>query len=119
MIARLWFGSTRSEDADDYVEYLERTGVSAHRSTPGNRGSLVLRRARGDTVEFLVLSLWESEDAIRGFAGDSIEQAVYFPEDERFLIERRDLIDHYEIAGGSIAPDAPDSRMARAGGPGE
>ena len=47
MIARLWFGSTRDEDADAYVDYLEQTGVAAHRETPGNKGSLVLRRRRG------------------------------------------------------------------------
>lgn len=106
-IARLWFGSTRPEDSDAYVEYLERTGVAAHRATPGNRGSLVLRRPGEDRTEFLVLSLWESEDAILGFAGDDIERAIYFPEDDRFLIDRRDTIDHYEIAGGGADPITP------------
>lgn len=103
MIARLWFGSTRAEDADAYVDYLERTGVATHRATPGNRGSLVLRRRRDERAEFLVLSLWESEEAIAAFAGEEIGRAVYFPEDERFLIERRDEIDHYEIVAGEIA----------------
>ncbi len=104
MIARLWYGSTRPEDADAYVEYLERTGVAAHRSTPGNRGSLVLRRGGAEKAEFLVLSLWESEEAIAHFAGEEIGRAIYFPEDERFLIERRDEIDHYEVAAGEAEP---------------
>ncbi len=99
MIARLWFGSTRVEDADAYVDYLERTGVTAHRATPGNRGSLVLRRKRDEKAEFLVLSLWESEEAIARFAGEG-GPAVYFPEDERYLVERRDEIDHYEVVAG-------------------
>ncbi len=105
MIARLWFGSTRPEDAESYVEYLERTGVRAHRSTPGNRGSLVLRRIRDDRAEFLVLSFWESDEAIRGFAGEDIGQAIYFPEDERFLVERRDAIDHFQVVGGETDLD--------------
>ncbi len=100
MIARLWYGSTRAEDADAYVDYLERTGVAAHRATPGNRGSLVLRRAREDRADFVVLSLWESEEAIARFAGEEIGRAIYFPEDERYLIVRRDEIDHYDIAAG-------------------
>ncbi|MFQ5528354.1 MAG: antibiotic biosynthesis monooxygenase [Thermoanaerobaculia bacterium] len=101
MIARLWFGATRGEDGDAYVEYLERTGVPAHRSTSGNRGSLVLRRTVGDSAEFLVLSFWESEEAIEAFAGEDISKAIYFPADDQFLTRRRDLIDHYEIVGGS------------------
>ena len=100
MIARLWYGSTRGEDADAYVDYLERTGVAAHRATAGNCGSLVLRRAREDQADFVVLSLWESEEAIARFAGEDIGRAIYFPEDERYLIARRDEIDHYEIAAG-------------------
>lgn len=104
MIARLWFGSTRTQDADTYVEYLRQTGVAAHRSTPGNLGSLVLRRGGEEKAEFLVLSLWESEEAIAAFAGEQIGRAIYFPEDERYLIERLDEIDHYEIvAGESVA----------------
>lgn len=104
MIARLWFGSTRSEDADAYVDYLKRTGVATHLATPGNRGSLVLRRRRQDRAEFIVLSLWESEEAIARFAGEQIGRAIYFPQDERYLIERRDEIDHFEIvAGESLA----------------
>lgn len=103
MIARLWFGSTRIEDADAYVSYLEQTGVAAHRATAGNRGSLVLRRRRGDRAEFVVLSMWESEEAIARFAGEG-GPAVYFPEDERYLVERRDEIDHYEVVAGEAEP---------------
>ena len=100
MIARLWYGSTRAADADDYADYLERTGVAAHRATAGNRGSLVLRRVHEDRADFLVLSLWESEEAVARFAGEEIGRAIYFPEDQRYLVERRDEIDHYEIVVG-------------------
>jgi hypothetical protein len=42
---------------------------------------------------------WESMDAIRAFAGDDPEQAVFYPEDDRFLIDRDLTVAHYEVAG--------------------
>lgn len=100
MIARFWFGSTRSEDADVYRDYIEETGVAGQRAVPGNRGSLVLRRLRGERAEFVVVSLWKSEEAMHAFAGDEGERAVYYPDDDRYLVERRDRVDIYEIVGG-------------------
>ncbi|HEY6960375.1 MAG TPA: hypothetical protein VI408_00655 [Gaiellaceae bacterium] len=100
MIARIWQGWTRAEDADAYVAYIERTGLRAYRATPGNRGAWMLRRVVGDRCEFVTLSFWESLDAIRAFAGDDVEQAVFYPEDDRFLVERDTMVTHFEIAAG-------------------
>jgi heme-degrading monooxygenase HmoA len=97
MIARTWRGATRGEDADAYLDYLDRTGFSEYRKTPGNRSVLGLRRIVNDRAEFLLISLWESEAAIRGFAGEDIGKAVFYPEDERFLIERDNHVSHYEV----------------------
>jgi heme-degrading monooxygenase HmoA len=97
MIARTWRGATRAEDADAYLEYLEQTGLAEYRKTPGNRSVLGLRRVVDDRAEFLLISLWESEEAIRGFAGQDIDRAVFYPEDERFLIERDNHVSHYQV----------------------
>jgi heme-degrading monooxygenase HmoA len=97
MIARSWSGVTRAEDADVYLEYLHATGIPEYRATPGNRGVLALRRIVGDRAEFLLLTLWESVEAIRRFAGEDIERAVFYPEDERYLIERGERVEHYEV----------------------
>ena len=97
MIARIWRGSTAASKADDYLAYLEATGIKDYRATPGNRGVQVLRRATGEWVEFVLITLWDSLDAIRAFAGEDIEAAVYYPEDERYLVEREDTVRHYEI----------------------
>lgn len=97
MMARTWRGATRAEDADAYVEYLEKTGFSEYRETPGNRGVLGLRRVVGDKAEFLLVTLWESEEAIRRFAGEDIERAVFYPEDDRFLVERDEHVNHFEV----------------------
>ena len=97
MIARSWSGASRAADADTYLEYLHRTGLAEYRGTPGNRGVLALRRIAGDRAEFLLVTLWESEEAIRRFAGDDIEQAVFYPEDDRFLVARDERVRHYEV----------------------
>jgi heme-degrading monooxygenase HmoA len=97
MIARIWNGATRAADADAYLDYLHATGLAEYRATPGNRGVVALRRIEGGRAEFLLLTLWESEEAIRRFAGDDIERAVYYPEDERFLVARDERVRHYEV----------------------
>ena len=104
MIARTWAGATRAADADVYLDYLKATGLGAYGATPGNRGVLALRRIEGDRAEFLILSLWESEEAIRRFAGDDIGRAVFYPEDDRFLVAREEHVNHYEVAFRAEAP---------------
>jgi heme-degrading monooxygenase HmoA len=103
MIARTWRGATRAHDADAYVQYLLETGLAEFRQTEGNRGALALRRIEGDRAEFVVLSLWESEAAVRRFAGQDIEKAVFYPEDERFLVDRDASVTHYEVVFDSAA----------------
>jgi heme-degrading monooxygenase HmoA len=97
MIARTWRGATRAEDAETYLEYLNQTGLAEYRKVEGNRGVTALRRIVNDKAEFLILSLWDSESSIRRFAGDDIEKAVFYPEDERFLVERDTHVSHYEV----------------------
>lgn len=97
MVGRIWRGAVRTEDADEYVAYVQATGIDEYRSTPGNRGAWILRRRIGDLTEILTFSLWDGMDAVRAFAGDDPERAVYYPEDDRFLVERNDTVEHYEV----------------------
>jgi heme-degrading monooxygenase HmoA len=98
MIARIWKGAVRLQDGDAYAEYMERTGVAGYEATPGNRGVWMLRRDVGDRTEFVMFTLWESLDAVKAFAGEDYETAVYYPEDERFLVERDLKCAHYEVS---------------------
>ena len=98
MIARIWRGTTRRQDAEAYLAYLERTGVAEYRATPGNSGAWVLWREAGDLAEFVTLSFWDSEEAIRRFAGDDMSRAVFYPEDDRFLVRREATVEHYRVA---------------------
>ncbi len=50
-----------------------------------------------ERAEFLIISYWESYDAIRTFAGEDIDQAVYYPEDKEFLLEYEPDVVHYEV----------------------
>ncbi len=104
MLARIWRGATRAEDADAYLDYLHRTGLAAYASTEGNRDVIALRRVDGDRAEFLLLTLWDSPDAVRAFAGDDPSRAVFYSEDDRFLIEREERVAHFEVVFRSPAP---------------
>jgi heme-degrading monooxygenase HmoA len=97
LIARVWHGVTPAAKAEAYTEYLYGTGVRDCRATPGNRGVYVLRRVQGDQARFTFISLWESVDAIRRFAGDEYEKAHYYPEDRAFLIELEPFVEHYDV----------------------
>lgn len=97
MIARTWRGYTREADKDDYYEYLQETGLPDYAKTKGNQGVWVLRRVAEGKAEFLLISLWESWDAIKAFAGPDLEKAVYYPEDRKYLLELEPNVKHYEI----------------------
>jgi heme-degrading monooxygenase HmoA len=100
MIARIWRGAVRREDRDAYAEYIRDTGIAGYKATPGNRGAWMLRRDVGDRTEFVTFTFWDSLDDVRAFAGDDVDAAVYYPEDDRYLVERDDTVAHYEVTGG-------------------
>lgn len=97
MIGRVWIGRTRAADADAYGAYLARTGVADYHATPGNRAVHVLRRIDGDVAEFLILTYWDDVDSIRAFAGEDIERARYYPEDDHWLLEKPETVTHHEV----------------------
>ena len=98
MIARTWRGAVRTADAAAYAAYIDETGMKAYAATPGNQGAYMLTRELGELTEFTTLSFWDSVDAIRAFAGEDYETAVFYPEDDRYLVERDATCTHYEVA---------------------
>jgi heme-degrading monooxygenase HmoA len=101
MIVRIWRGVTRAEDSDEYLAYLQRTGLRAYHETPGNRAAFALRRNVNGRGEFLLLTLWVSHEAIAAFAGPDPDRAVFYPDDDRFLIERGERVDHFDVVFAS------------------
>jgi heme-degrading monooxygenase HmoA len=107
MIARMWRGWVRTELIEEYVDIVERTGMAGYRATAGNRGAQLLTRdLGGGRTELITLSWWDDLDAIRAFAGEDIEVAKYYPEDDEFLLDRETTVAHFEVneTPGSVGP---------------
>jgi heme-degrading monooxygenase HmoA len=98
----MWRGWVSTDRATEYVDYIAKTGLAEYQRTPGNLDSQMWTRDLGDgRTEVLTLSWWDSLDSIRGFAGDDINVAVYYPEDEDYLIDREMTVTHYEVSSRS------------------
>jgi heme-degrading monooxygenase HmoA len=97
MIARIWRGRTLASKADEYERYLNSSGISKILATAGNRGVTVLRRTEGDKTEFLVMSLWDSLDSVKRFAGEDYRKAVILPRDREYLLEVEPNVLHYQL----------------------
>lgn len=97
MIARIWRGWTRAEDTESYAAYIGPTGIAEYEATPGNRGAYLISRPDGDRTEFLTISFWDDHDAIAAFAGEGIDKAVFYPEDDRYLVDRETTVRHYTV----------------------
>jgi heme-degrading monooxygenase HmoA len=96
MISRVWHGWTKREDADTYERMLRATILPGIHRVPGYRGADLLRRDAGDEVEFVTVTLFDSMDAVRAFAGADYERAVIHA-DARSLLTRYDERSmHYE-----------------------
>lgn len=101
MIARIWHGRVPSGKAQAYREFTNRRAIPDYQSAPGNLAVYVLERQEGEITHFMTLTFWENLEAIRGFAGEDVERAKYYPEDEDFLLEFEPTVVHYEVVGRS------------------
>ena len=101
MIVRMWHGRVPSEKARLYGEFLNRRAIPDYSSVPGNISVHVLQRVDGEVTHFVTMTFWESMAAIRGFAGEDVEVAKYYPEDHDFLLEFEPTVMHYEVVGQS------------------
>tara|TARA_R110002072_G_scaffold302758_1_gene488467 strand:+ start:11965 stop:12270 length:306 start_codon:yes stop_codon:yes gene_type:complete len=97
MIVRIWHGRTKRSRADAYSQFLEDRAIPDYRSVPGIVQVEVLRRDVGDVTHFLTVTHWQSEEAIRSFAGSNILQAKYYPEDSDFLLEFEPEVQHFGV----------------------
>jgi len=105
MIARIWHGTTNQEKADQYLDYINKTGLPDYKGTAGNLGAYVMRRIENGVAHFFTVTFWDSYDAIRRFAGKNVDKAKYYPEDANYLLEMEPNVRHYELFGQPEAPD--------------
>ena len=97
VIARIWRGWTRTKDAAAYIEYLHQTGMKDYRRTPGNTAAYILHMTIGDRTEFVTLTFWDSIEAVKAFAGEQYENAVFYDEDDRYLVDRENTTGNYQV----------------------
>ena len=101
IVVRIWHGRVPKDKAEAYRDFLVRRAVPDYESVEGNLGVEILMRENGDVVDFLILSYWESIDAIKKFAGEDYEKAKYYDEDKYFLLEFEPNVQHYYIMWSS------------------
>jgi heme-degrading monooxygenase HmoA len=96
-VARIWHGRTPEAKADEYARYLYDESVRKFESIKGCLGVQVFRQTRDGTAEFMVISYWESRDAIRGFAGEDIRKTRHLPRDPEYLLELEPTVEHFDV----------------------
>ena len=101
MIIRMWHGRVNRNDARAYREFLKQRAIPDYRSVEGNIDVKILERQEEDATHFITMTTWESLDAIKAFAGENLERAKYYPEDEGYLLEFEATVVHYEVVGTS------------------
>jgi heme-degrading monooxygenase HmoA len=98
MIARMWRGWARTQDADHYEEHYRREVVPSLRQVAGFRGARLLRRASSGETEFVSVTLFDDLDAIRAFAGADYEVAVVAEQARRVLARFDEGVTHYDVS---------------------
>ena len=101
MIVRMWRGQAKATNADAYEHFVTSKVFAALPAIAGHRGAYHLKRPVGDEVEFMAVTLWDSLDSIRKFAGNTIDRAVVEPEARAVLSSFDDFVHHFELAHGA------------------
>ena len=107
MIVRSWKAKSLPGNVDAYTRHLRASVLPALRLIPGHKGAYLLKKGAGASVDLVVLTLWESMEAIRSFAGNSVEEAVVEPAAQAVLETFDRSVDHYEVVLFSVGPVAP------------
>jgi heme-degrading monooxygenase HmoA len=96
MITRIWHGRTSLRNGSRYLEFLLNDGTKEYRATPGNVSVKVWKRDEQDCCHFYTVTEWVDLEAVKRFAGEDYEKAVYYPEDDGILLEFEGKVMHYE-----------------------
>jgi heme-degrading monooxygenase HmoA len=97
MIIRVWRGRTRITDADQYERFLRQMAYPDYGEVRGNRGWILLRRPISGIVEFMLVSFWDSVEALAEYTGGDPEKPKYYPEDRTALLELPEEAEHHQV----------------------
>jgi heme-degrading monooxygenase HmoA len=97
MISRQWRGLARAAQAPAYVEHLQTETFPAIQGLTGFISASILQRSLPEGIEFLIITQWESLEAIQAFAGANVEAAVVPQKVRDMMIEYDQTVRHYEV----------------------
>jgi heme-degrading monooxygenase HmoA len=97
MIVRHWRGVASTATANAYARHATETVFPSLAKLAGHRGAWLLRRDADGQTEFVALTLWDTLDSIRAFAGDDISTAIVEPEGQAALRTYDNFATHYEV----------------------
>ena len=97
MIARIWKGWTKTENADAYEKLLREVVYPELQTINGYHGGYILRHDSTDETEFVAVNLFESLDAVKAFAGPDYDVPVFEPEARRLLSKVEPIARHYVV----------------------
>jgi heme-degrading monooxygenase HmoA len=101
MIVRMWHGRVPTSKAIAYRKFLNERAIPHYQSVAGNISVHLLERADGEITHFITMTFWQSLDSIKGFTGEEVTKAKYYPEDRDFLLEFEPEVFHYQVVGKS------------------
>lgn len=96
-VMRTWQGRVSLEKADDYQKFMRERAVPDYSSVAGLKHLFFQRRDEETCAHFLLVTVWDSMEAVKGFAGDNPEIAKYYPEDDDFLLEKEKYVNLYQV----------------------
>ena len=97
MIARIWQGTVLKSKSEEYLLNQRENGIRDYKKTEGNKGVYILTRDEGDKTHYQLLTLWDSIESIKKFAGNDYEKARYYPEDKNYLLELEEKVQHFNV----------------------
>ena len=96
-IMRLWHGEVAIEKADEYEKFMIERAAPDYGSVEGLMKLYFQRKNEENKAHFLLVTLWDSIESVKKFAGDNPEIAKYYPEDDDFLLEKEEYVSMYEV----------------------
>ncbi len=96
-IMRLWHGEVTIEKADEYEKFMIERAAPDYSSVEGLLKLYFQRKNEEETAHFLLVTLWDSIESVKKFAGDNPEIAKYYTEDDNFLLEKEKYVSMYEV----------------------
>jgi heme-degrading monooxygenase HmoA len=97
MVLRMWRARSTAEKSASYVDHVTKNVFPLLCSIEGHRGAYLLKRGLDNVIEFVVLTLWESMEAVHSFAGPKTEKAVVDPDAQAVLTSYDESATHYQV----------------------